>query len=91
MKKPKVRLQGKLVAQADGAGYLTMLPNGGVKWLADRQQVITLAKKYFKSVAEDSAISVGLIEWRGEFGPEESSFGPTAAEAGAQRGRRRAG
>lgn len=56
--------QGKVVAEADGDGWLIMFPDGTVDSAGSRKAVERKAKKWFETNLPDKSIGIGSIEWR---------------------------
>jgi len=63
--KPKVKHQGKIVAELHGMyDWWVMFPSGRITRYRNKSDVERAAKKYFARRKDKSAINVGLIEWR---------------------------
>jgi len=62
----KVKDQGKIIAQAEGNGWLMMTPDGNVKYIRSRKGADIFCKKWFEKNLDQSGkeIGIGKIEWR---------------------------
>lgn len=62
--RPPVNVQGKLIAEPDGDGFLVMFPDGNVQFFHDKPAVEKAAKAFAETHSDPEAINALLIEWR---------------------------